>query len=192
MMNFEITKEDILAHFEDKILEALDNKPYQDSDGEYHGGSKFTPLLGEIIHIIADKLKNQIWEDEKKQLQARIQEVLDNELMKILNNTFQPVNHWGDKDGQPTTIKQIFIDKSKDYWLQQVDSNGKASDKWGAKMSRAEFVTKGQIEAAFRDVMNSEIAVVVSSFKSALTTTMKEQAATHIEDSINKLIRVNN
>jgi len=189
MMNFEITKEDILSHFEDKILEALENKPRQDPYGEYHGGDKFTPLLGEIINQVAEKIKAELWAEEKKKLQERIQQTIDSELMKILNTTFQPVNHWGDKDGAPTTIKQLFIDRTKDYWLQKVDGSGKATDSWSAKSTRAEYVVKSQIESAFKEVMHSEIAVVVSGFKDALTTTLKTQAATQIEHSLAQLIK---
>ena len=188
MLNVEITKDDVLKHIEDKLLKALESSPTRDEDGEYRGGTKFTPLLGEIVNLVADKIKAALWAEEKKSLQSRIQQTIDLELQKILNTTYQPVNHWGEKEGKPTTIREVFAERTRDFWLQKVDANGKATDSWNAKMTRAEFVAKSQLDLAFKEAMNSEIAVVVSAFREALTDTLTAQAKEHIESSMKKLI----
>jgi hypothetical protein len=111
------------------------------------------------------------------------------ELNKILNSTYQPVTKWGEVDGKPTTIREVFAKKATDYWLKKVDSNGKESDGWSAKMTRAEYVAQNHLEQAFKEVLSSELEVVVKSFKASLAASLTSDAKKQIEGSLSRLIR---
>ena len=188
MFNFEITKEDILTHFETKVLEALENAPYQNSDGEWQGGTKFTPLLGKIIDTVANKIKDELWAEEKKNLQARITKAIEDEIKSILNNVYQPVDCWGDKKGKETTIRELFLQQTKDYWTTKVNLKGEPSS-YGSCMTRAEFVAKGQIAQAFNEEIAKNIEDVIKSFRGSLSETLQAQSKISIEEAIKKLIR---
>lgn len=189
MFNFEITKEDILTHFEIKVLEALENAPYQNSEGEWRGGTSFTPLLNLVIERVAAKIKAELWAEEKNKLQEKIQQTIDNELSKILNTDYQPVDKWGSVIGEKTTIKEQFLKMTNDYWNTQVDKNGKPTSGWGDKMTRAEFVAKGQIAQAFNEEIAKNIEDVIKSFRGSLSETLQAQSKISIEEAIKKLIR---
>jgi hypothetical protein len=192
MINFEITKDDVLTHIEDKLLEALDNKPYREIDGSYCGrDTKFSSLLNEITSKISENISNKLWAEERKTLQDKIQLKIDEQLMAILTTTYQPVNQWGECEGAQTTIKALFEKQVKDYWLQGVDNQGRPTTRdYGTKTTRAEFIAKSQIETAFLNTMKSEMETIIKSFRDVLAQTMKQQSSEMIEKSIQSLIRV--
>jgi hypothetical protein len=192
MINVELTKDDILSHVENQIIEALQSYSYQDEDGECRGNvHKFKPAADAIIDRISDDISKKLWEEEKKMLQSKIEVTIAGELSKILNTAYQPVNHWGDKDGEVTTIKELFLNTSKDYWLQKVDINGKPikSGYYNTGVTRAEYVCKSQLESAFKDVLYTDIASVVNAFKDGLKQTLEVKAKEQIGDALGQLIK---
>lgn len=192
MINFEITKEDVLNKLCEKVLEACEDIGAVNDDGEYFGGkNKYLPLLNLFLNHVSDKVVKDLIEKQKLRLEVKINDKIDAELNKILYTSFQPVNNWGEKNGDVTTVKEIFEKRSRDFWLQTVDENGKKSDGWGVKMTRAEFIAKQHIEESFKTALSKDIDPIIKGLKAALHSSLTEVSKIEIEKAISKLVKPN-
>ena len=154
----------------------------------------------EILDIAATKLadefgdNDEIYERATKVLRERIEEVvktrvtltveavLSSEMEKIMREKVTPVDIWGEKTGEPTTIRAQLADKALVFWTTQVSADGKPTTYGGT--SRAEHVMRKVAQEEFQKALRQSVSEVVAAFKASLTNEM----AKNIENHINHLI----
>ena len=68
--------------------------------------------------------------------------------------SYQPVNEWGEKFGEKTTLRDAFKKNAIEWWSQKVDYQGKPSESYSSK-PRSQQVA----ELVIKDIVSNELRV---------------------------------
>lgn len=157
----------------------------------------------EILEIAAQKMVNQLADHEelenlasnrirervdaiiKEKFNSKIDEFLKAEMDKIMSSTVTPINMWGEKTGEPTTIRDALAIKAKEFWTQGVDNNGNPSDGWG-NTPRYQYLFRQISTDTFAEAVKQNITNLVGAFKVA----MSDHATKITQEHIDKIIQV--
>lgn len=155
----------------------------------------------DVIELAANKLADSYASDEtldtwvKQRIEQRIKEYFENnlkskidaflasEMERLLNQTINPVDIWGDKTGAPTTIRAELAARAKIFWEVNVDAEGRPSA-YGGEPRHTQLmkqIAKGEFEKAVKE--NAE--VIVGAFKVALKADATKLVSEHIDKLIN-------
>lgn len=162
----------------------------------------FNVSRDELLNLAAEKLveqlgdTEQLWTQAESMVSKRVNEVvckglkervdakLNEEMERVLSSVVTPVTIWGEREGQPTTLKAILSERAKKFWEVKVDSNGNESS-WGGE-PRYEKLMKELLRKEFDAAVKNNAELIVSEFKKALTADAQRIVAENIE----KLIKI--
>lgn len=162
---FGITKEDVLDLAARRVAdEALD-------DGSIH----------DRVRTLIDQ---QVSAAVAKNLNGKIDALLNAEMEKILREEIVPVNIWGEREGSPTTIRAQIADMARKFWDQRVDKEGKPSTYGGSP--RHEHLLRQVLNEEFNAAVKQNVTNIIGAFKDAI----KADAARITNEHIDKLIAV--
>ena len=157
----------------------------------------------EIIELAAQKLSDQLADSEALQnsvegkvnarieklfatnLNAKVEAFLSAEMERILSAEICPVNIWGEKQGNPTTIKAVLATRAREFWDTKVNSDGKPGDFYSNK-PRHEWLFEKIVKDQFAEAVKQNITNLVGSLKDSLSTS----AAKIVREHIDKIIQV--
>lgn len=122
----------------------------------------------------------------KSTVKSKIDTYLAESMEKLVSTEIAPVNIWGEKTGEPTTLRDAMAEKARDYWNVVVNDDGKPSDRWGAKLTRAEWLMKKIAGEEFSAAIKQNLTNIVGAFKDAL----RDQAQKDIGEHLNKILAV--
>lgn len=163
-MELGITKEEIL----ELAAQKLADMHYQDS-GSYDWVSRVVnERIGEVISTKVNK---------------EIDRQLEILLPKILNDKITPVNIWGEKAGEPTTIKDVLQQRALTYWDAKVDDKGKPCSSYYGK-TRAQFMVTEALKEELSKALNENIKSVIAAMKESLKADAIKQADKLINNAI--------
>ena len=122
-----------------------------------------------------------------KRIDAALNDFLKEELDRLVSATVTPTDIWGEKIGEPTTIRDALIAKAKDYWATKVDSNGDpAKNNYGRSQPRSEWLMSKLLQTEFDAVVKQNIVNVLGALKES----MREDIAKKTSAVLDELIRV--
>ncbi len=159
---FGITREDVLNLAAQKLVEAYCGDPDLSETAE---------------RIVRDKI-NEVF---AKRLNQTIDEALQREMEKILGQEIMPVDIWGERTGNPTTIRAQLALKAKQFWEIRVDNDGREMS-YGTP--RSEILMKKILKDEFTKAIKENADVILAEFKTAI----KADATRIVSDHIDKLI----
>jgi hypothetical protein len=84
------------------------------------------------------------------------------------------VNSFGQRSGQPTTIRKELEKMIAGYWDAKVDKHGKPSDGYGEKTTRAEWIMMQLVASDFKGEMKQHVVDVAGGLKDGLRKTLHE------------------
>lgn len=113
-----------------------------------------------------------------KSLNERIDETLKTAMDELLQKKIFPVDVWGDKTGEPTTLKEALTQKAQTFWQEKLNSEGKLVS-YGGK-ERFKFYIDKAVQNEFRKVVSENITDIVLAFK----TVMKKDSAKWVQAQI--------
>lgn len=155
-----ITKEEILERITDRIL----------SDGMGEEGFEHA--------------KREIVKGYKEGIEKAINHVISKECAEALTMEFQPVNMWGEKTGQPTTVRDLFVKKCQDWWTQKVDGAGNpTTDSYGRKT-----MVQFQVEKAVAEIANNEMKAAMQSVVADAKAALANSIGNYVRDHVAKKI----
>ena len=149
----------------------------------------------EVLDRLVDRLADSIHRSmeisiEKKVEEAfarRAQDIIIDRVSRItdkyLETPYQPVNSWGEKVGEPTSVAEIIETTFQTWWKTPVDKAGKpvSSSFYGSKMPRAQYVA-GEIAAdVLGGHLKNEYKKVVDDAKRILVTQLSAEITRQIE-----------
>lgn len=145
---------------------------------------------GELYDRADSIIRKRIDDLFKEKINDLVDAALTSKLEEVMNQTIQPVDIFGDKTGEPTTIKGALVDKAKDFWNTKVDSNGKPIDKEryysrNSTKTRAEWLLGRIVSEEFASQVKANATQITGAFKEA----MAKDAHDMIDKHINALIK---
>jgi hypothetical protein len=130
--------------------------------------------------------KREIVKGYKEGIQKAIDQTISATCAEALNTVFQPVNTWGEKTGEPTTVRDMFLKSCQDWWVMKVDSHGNPSrDSYGSKKTMVQHHAEKAVADAVSGSMKSELIAVVADAKQK----MADAIGTYVRDHIAKKIQ---
>jgi hypothetical protein len=131
------------------------------------------------MQIVRDRLDKVFGE----RINAAVDNALSAELEKVLSEKITPVNLWGEKAGNPITLRAAMRDKSAEFWSQTVNSKGEPSSGYGT-VPRWEFVMRKFLNTEFDAVIKQNIVEVVGALKASMRADIAAKCNAMLDDLI--------
>lgn len=148
--------------------------------------SKLADQYGEMSDIesrVHQRIEQRIAAYFSEHIKAKIDEFLNAEMGRIVNQTINPVDIWGDKTGAPTTIRAQLAERAKTFWEVKVGEDGRESAYGGEP--RHTRLMKQISNEEFTKAIKANAEEIVGAFKVALTADASKLVAEHIDKLIN-------
>lgn len=126
-------------------------------------------LKEQVVQALAARLYNDMKHDVRDEAKQRASTQIDAEVSglvaDVLSAKFVPVNKWGERVGEETTLRDMVIEKLTNFWEQRVDGKGEPTHDRYRTQTRAEWMIgnlitpeiKRQVEQELAKVWNDEI-----------------------------------
>lgn len=126
-------------------------------------------------------------------IEERVEAALNAALEKTLNESVQPVNIFGEKVGEPTSIKATLVERAADFWNTKVKADGRPfgkGDTWGRKeaKTRAEWMLGRIVSDEFMAQVRANSVEIAETFKAA----MREDAHALVDRHLDAIINPKN
>jgi len=131
-----------------------------------------------------------------KQIEQKISEKIDkigNDLIEpsiesiIEKITYVPTNNWGEKKGEPFTLKEYLLQQTKEYLTQEVNAEGKtrgtSNYSWNSVGTRLSYIIKSHIG----DEVKLEIKRLMQEAFDSLGVVLAESIQQHVKEIQNKI-----
>ena len=157
-----ITSEDILERAAQKLADDV---------------ADFDHTQSRVDEIVSNRI-NKIIEEK---LESRIEQVLSDAMSNILDEEVTPRNIWGEKQGEPTTIRAALSERAKEFWNVKVDAKGKPTGAYGGK-PRHEWMMQESVKKEFDNAIKQNINEIVAGFKEAMRKDAGEWLGKYIQN----------
>jgi hypothetical protein len=146
------------------------------------------PLVEELLvdrlaqnYVLSSDLHEKVLRRIDSIIEERVGAVIDG----LLDKEFQPLDVFGDKAGEPTTIKEMLAKSLQTWWTAPVDAQGKAvphRNSYGYKTSRAEYL----VNQIAKEVIDKDLSRELREFTSETKTEIRQKMTAAIAEIINK------
>jgi hypothetical protein len=164
-LHFGIKPEDILELAAQKLADEFADK-YQISQRAY-----------ELIEARVEGIST-------KNLVQKIDDLLTAEMDRILKAEIIPLDMWGEKAGQPTTIRDQIAERARKFWDEKVDKDGKLTTYGG--QPRHEHMMRQIVSDEFDKAIKQNVVEIIAGMKDA----MRAHAHKVADEYLDKLIAV--
>lgn len=157
----------------------------------------------EIIELAAQKLADQMADPESlsdsvdSKINERVQKLfetlintkvdafLSEQMSAIISKEICPVDIFGEKTGEPTTIKAVLAKRAREFWDIKVNEEGKPGDYYSNK-PRHQWMFEKIVKEQFAEAVKQNITNLVGEFKNAIS----DSAVKITKEHIDKLIQL--
>lgn len=154
-MNIQMLKD--LGITEEKIIAAIVEAAFDQID---------------VLELAKKQISSQIKAKLDDMADETVGRVLDEEVRSMLSREIVPVDTWGEKCGEPTTIRAALHNRAMNYWDTNVNSDGKPST-YGTGSTRAEFLMRKIGKEAFDNGIRENASEVVRALRESLSKSLK-------------------
>lgn len=131
--------------------------------------------FSDVVDKKIDTAIGNLIEQLEPKIQARIDEIMNKKMNDVFVSPFQPLNKWGDKIGEVTTIRDLIALEASKYWTEKVDENGNVSDSYNNKMSRSTFYAHKVMTEVYDKELVSEVKKLASEMKAKIPATIADE-----------------
>jgi len=170
-----ITKEELIERIVNKALGIT--AEFEQTGEESWEDVPFSDVIDKKINTAIGNFIEQI----KPMIQFRINEIMNQKMNEVFEAPFQPVDKWGDKRGEETTIRDLIALDAKNYWSEKVDENGVVnSSSYSNKMSRSTFYAHKVMTEFYNKELVSEVKKLASEMKAKIPATISAEISNTI------------
>jgi len=140
-------------------------------------------IRDQIIENVSSEIVERIEGDIRKSVGKRVDAVINKNINKVvekeLSEKYQPINDYGESQGEMTTIRSQFKKAVQEWWRQKVDDEGRISDGYN---------TKWRYEWIAQKVIGDVLTVQLKNKFNKLIELSKEQLKQGIAETISKIV----
>lgn len=153
----------------------------------------------EILDRVADSLIEQMTEEAKNNIarfvndevktavRSQVSTIIADTARKTFDGTFQPINHYGEAVGQPTTIRDMFVKQAREWWSLKVDCNGNpSSDTYGSKKTMAQYHAQKAMDEVVRDTMKAQFEPLIKDARKQLADAFTQAISELVTNTLGK------
>lgn len=137
---------------------------------------------GDLFTDISDTLPTDPAQALHKAAYARavatINERVDAAIADVCSGPFVPTNRWGERKGEPQTLRELVADTAAKWFGEKVDSSGSRST-YGrdSDRPRAEWLAQKAVEEVFGSTLKGWIEEVKKQVTTGIQTRVKDEIA---------------
>ncbi len=122
--------------------------------------------LSQKIHSEVNKRIDRLFKDSAD---AQIQAAINEAIKDGFDREYCRVTSWGEREGEPTTIRKQLEKLISGYWNEKVDRQGKPTSYSGSDCAtRAEWLMTQLVAADFKGAMQQHVVNLAGSLKDGL------------------------
>lgn len=144
---------------------------------EYDAERMFDAIVRTAAHQIVEQARGDIRKAVTDEVRIAIQSSVGAIIEKTVNEPIQQRNSYGEKVGEPTTLKAIIGKAGEDYLGARVNERGEASGYGGNSSSRLDYIVKKNVESVIDYKMQQEIKKAVEAAVAAAQMKVAEAVA---------------
>lgn len=134
--------------------------------------------LFDRVRKAVDKRISKLFTD---QADAQIRDAIDVAIKDGFEREYHRTNSWGEREGEPTTIRKELENVIGSYWNEKVDQNGKKSTYHSDRnLTRAEWIMTKLVADDFKGHMKQHVA--------NLGGVLKDQLRASLHGTVNELL----
>ena len=142
---------------------------------EYDAERMFDAIVRIAAHQIVEQSRGDIRKAVHDEVRATIQSSVGAIIEKTVNEPIQQHNNYGEKVGEPTTLKALIGKAAESYLGTKVNERGETG--YQANQSRLDFIVKKNVEATIDYTMQKEIKKAVEAAVAAAQLKVAEAVA---------------
>ncbi len=123
--------------------------------------------------IVRSSINKQVAKKLDGMAAGAVERVLDNEVLALLSREIVPVDTWGERCGEPTTIRAELHQRAMNYWDTKVNENGEPTTSAYNKKTRAEFLLQKIGHESFSRGIRENASGIVSKLHESLEKSAK-------------------
>lgn len=175
-----ISKEELIERIVNKALGITSD--YKQTGEESWDEIPFADVVDKKINTVIGNLI----ESMKPKIQERIDTIMGEQINKVFTEPFQPVTQWGEKKGDPITIRDLIANEAHGYWTTVVDDSGKPNASgYGNKTPRSVYYAKQVMTEHYNKELVGEVKKMASEMKAMIPVTIAEE----ISNTVTKYLK---
>lgn len=142
-----------------------------------------------IVSLYRDRVEDGVHAEAQRRIlegvAAKLNDTINELATSALSAQFQPVDRWGEPQGKPTTIRDMFYEAARDWWSQDVGSDGKPISGYNSsKTSRAKYIAAEVLKPYIQSEFKSAIEQVAVDAKAALGAVLQAELGNIIKKTM--------
>ena len=130
--------------------------------------------------------RKEMREAVKAEITMIVREVVESEVRQIADSEFTPTNKWGEKTGDPVTLRGMVADAARTWFSEPTDERGNVGYAAnGPKRPRIEWKILGLISEVFK----AEAATTVEAVKNEVRAGVQRKIGAEIASAVAKLLQ---
>lgn len=117
---------------------------------------------------IKDEVNKRIDRLFKDRADAQIKAAIDDAIRNGFDREYCRITSWGERDGEPTTIRKELEKLISGYWNAKVEKDGKPASYGDGKPTRAEWIMTQLVASDFKDAMKQHVINLAGGLKDGL------------------------
>ena len=143
---------------------------------QYDAEKMYDSIVRIAAHQIVEQSRGDIRKAVQDEVRATIQSSVGEIIEKAVNEPTQQHNGYGEKVGEPTTLKALIGKAAEGYLGAKVNERGEAGG-YQANQSRLDYIVKKNVEATIDYTMQKEIKQAVEAAVAAAQLKVAEAVA---------------
>lgn len=139
---------------------------------------------GDLFDRASHEISSRVDAALAKGLDGVIEKTINEIMEKALDTEIAPVNVWGEREGNATTIRAALHERARNFWSEKVDKEGKASSYGG--QPRYEHVLSIITAKEFDSAIKQNITDIAGAMKDAIRKDFYEQ----VDGKLNEFFKV--
>lgn len=120
-----------------------------------------------ITSMVSKSLREKIDSKVTNLMNDKIDTMLTDAVKSTLDESITPVNTWGEKVGETTTLKAVIHERARDFWNTKVNKDG-APSQYSSSKPRWEHLLGEELRGAFSDAIKKDMVNIAGSLKDAV------------------------
>lgn len=129
-----------------------------------------------------DLVKRKVSDKVAEKVDDAVSKALSDALEQAIDETVTPVDIWGNRTSEDTTIRQSLARRAQHFWFETLDSKGKPAT-YGGK-PRFEWLIDKKMADEFAAAVADNAEAIVAEFRKA----MKADIVARVEQQIEKIM----
>lgn len=139
--------------------------------------------------LLVSDLRTKIFDEVKtsmiKELPIRVETTVTELARHVLLERYQPIDTYGHPNGEPTTLREVFIKAMENWWNQPVDSKGQVTSYRSTK--RYQYIAETMMAQVMEKELKAQFDQLLKDYTAKLETGLRDAIMKLVEREFRRL-----